>query len=376
MQMIDTIYTILKTLSIIAVFQVVLLIINLIKKEEGKSFSHFMLISLFLAFAIFLSGNSYLFFNHNTFLVKLVYITNLFVFLSAPLLYLFILCKLENKAALTNKDFVHFLPFVLILICMCAKLINDPQEIAPFTVYGIVLMSCLFLQNLVYMFIILSKLRKTGILASENRKFSNWNEASWLKWLFIAFSIVLFLQLAIFITFNIFSLIDICSVLTGIFFTVAFLLVNTIVLSGLSKSQIFETRKKYSTTPIQTETKNQFLISIQKVLEEDKIYSDPLISLDKMAKALRIPKHQLSRIINENYGFNFNDLINQYRINEVKQIFCNTKNGDSIIDIAYTVGYNSKSTFNTAFKKFANMTPSEFIKLQSKDKENTTLSFG
>ena len=58
---------------------------------------------------------------------------------------------------------------------------------------------------------------------------------------------------------------------------------------------------------------------------------------------------------------NFNELINKYRIEKAAKII-DDSNGDAvIIDIAYSVGFNSKSTFNKAFKKFINMTPSDYL---------------
>ena len=56
---------------------------------------------------------------------------------------------------------------------------------------------------------------------------------------------------------------------------------------------------------------------------------------------------------------NYWTLINKYRIEEAKELLINSPE-DSILKIAYTVGYNSKTTFNTTFKKIVGITPSEF----------------
>lgn len=85
------------------------------------------------------------------------------------------------------------------------------------------------------------------------------------------------------------------------------------------------------------------------------------ITLPEMARRLSIPRHHLSQVINESFNLNFNDLINKYRIDEALVML---QDGDhqngTILEIAYEVGFNSKSTFNTAFKKHTGITPKEY----------------
>ena len=97
-----------------------------------------------------------------------------------------------------------------------------------------------------------------------------------------------------------------------------------------------------------------------------KLYLDPLLNLEKLARQLNISDKQLSQLINESAGINFNDFINRYRIEEAQMLIKkNNEQQPNILTIAYEVGFNSKSTFNTAFKKFTNSTPSEYRRLVS-----------
>jgi len=67
----------------------------------------------------------------------------------------------------------------------------------------------------------------------------------------------------------------------------------------------------------------------------------------------------LSQIINESKNINFYDYVNSYRISEAKDLL--SSNCDkTILEILYEVGFNSKSAFNTAFKKFTSVTPSKY----------------
>ncbi|MCP4369006.1 MAG: AraC family transcriptional regulator [Deltaproteobacteria bacterium] len=102
-----------------------------------------------------------------------------------------------------------------------------------------------------------------------------------------------------------------------------------------------------------------------KYLKQENPYTDPDLQLQNLADHMGIPSYQVSQIINTELQQNFYDLINSLRIAEAKNQLVNPDNQHlTILDIAYDVGFNSKSTFNTAFKKYTKMTPSQFRKSQ------------
>jgi len=70
----------------------------------------------------------------------------------------------------------------------------------------------------------------------------------------------------------------------------------------------------------------------------------------------------VSQVINQYYKTNFFDFINANRIDEAKRLLVSDSHTLNIIEIAYTVGYNNKVTFNTVFKRFTGVTPSEYRK--------------
>jgi AraC-like DNA-binding protein len=102
-----------------------------------------------------------------------------------------------------------------------------------------------------------------------------------------------------------------------------------------------------------------------KYLEQEKPYTDPDLKLQNLSDHLGIPSYQLSQIINTELQQNFYNLINSFRIAEAKQRLIDPEHQHiTILAIAYDVGFNSKSTFNTAFKKYTKTTPSQFKKSQ------------
>ncbi|MEL6918128.1 MAG: AraC family transcriptional regulator [Bacteroidota bacterium] len=94
-----------------------------------------------------------------------------------------------------------------------------------------------------------------------------------------------------------------------------------------------------------------------------KPYLNPDLNLIELAKGMKMSRAELSEAINEGFHKNFNDFINEYRVNAVKQMFLNGKQKQlSLLGIAYECGFNSKATFNRVFKRLTQTSPSEYIK--------------
>ncbi len=99
------------------------------------------------------------------------------------------------------------------------------------------------------------------------------------------------------------------------------------------------------------------------MIENDKIYLNKDVNIRLIAEVLQTNKSYVSHIINDTYNKNFNSFINQYRIKEAVELLSNPDyNQYSIEGIAYEVGFNTKSSFNNAFKKETGVTPSFFKK--------------
>jgi AraC-like DNA-binding protein len=98
------------------------------------------------------------------------------------------------------------------------------------------------------------------------------------------------------------------------------------------------------------------------LLQEEKIYEDPELTLTQVAKQLQSNPSFISMVVNRGFGLNFNDFINQFRIEAVKEML---KKGEhkkqTLLGIAYECGFNSKATFNRAFKKVTGLTPKEWV---------------
>jgi len=100
---------------------------------------------------------------------------------------------------------------------------------------------------------------------------------------------------------------------------------------------------------------------IVSLLEEHQVYKSPDLNLKALSKRLNTPAYLVTRAINEGLGVNFYDLINRYRVEEVKSLLkTNYCKRFTLLSVAFDAGFSSKTTFNTVFKKMTGLTPSSY----------------
>lgn len=100
---------------------------------------------------------------------------------------------------------------------------------------------------------------------------------------------------------------------------------------------------------------------LKKLMEEEKLFRIEDLTLNMLAKEIDIPAHHLSKILNERLNVNFSKFINRYRIEEAKLLLIR-ETEIPVINIAYEVGFNSLSTFYSAFLKFTGVAPAKYRK--------------
>lgn len=101
--------------------------------------------------------------------------------------------------------------------------------------------------------------------------------------------------------------------------------------------------------------------SLEELMQSQKPYLNSELNLIKLADLLAVTPHKLSYVINAGYHENFFQFINKFRVEKAKQLLvCKKMDKLSMVGIAYESGFNSKTAFNTTFKKITGLTPSEF----------------
>lgn len=124
-----------------------------------------------------------------------------------------------------------------------------------------------------------------------------------------------------------------------------------------------EHRNTYSSSEKQ---KSGHISTLEDLMVNRKYFLDASLTLEKLAEELKISKSHLSRIINAELGTSFSDYLNTLRVEEAKSYLTNPEFSNyTLVAIGLEAGFNSKSSFNNAFKKITGTTPSEFKKLPS-----------
>ncbi|WP_336963438.1 helix-turn-helix domain-containing protein [Chryseobacterium contaminans] len=101
---------------------------------------------------------------------------------------------------------------------------------------------------------------------------------------------------------------------------------------------------------------------LENIMENRKPYLDSELNLIKLAEMLSVSNHHLSYVINTGFQKNFFQYVNEFRVEYAKLLLKDSGSKLSILGIAYESGFNSKTSFNTTFKKVTGQTPSEFKK--------------
>jgi AraC-like DNA-binding protein len=118
---------------------------------------------------------------------------------------------------------------------------------------------------------------------------------------------------------------------------------------------------KYEGSTLTPDRGDEYLYRLRQTMENERPFLDPDLTVQKLANACTIPSYHLSQLLNERLGNTFYDFVNAHRIEEAKRLLCDpSKRHFSIFAIAQESGFNSKSVFNTAFKKLTGVPPSQF----------------
>ena len=133
--------------------------------------------------------------------------------------------------------------------------------------------------------------------------------------------------------------------------------------TGYDNRESITKRDKYRNTGLKPEDAQKHMKRLLEFMDTERPYLESTLTLKDVSESLGISTNHLSQIINERLGVNFFDFINNYRVKEVKKCMSNPKfEHYTLLGIALECGFNSKSTFNSIFKKTTNLTPSEFKK--------------
>jgi AraC-like DNA-binding protein len=142
--------------------------------------------------------------------------------------------------------------------------------------------------------------------------------------------------------------------------------VSSILFRVLEDPRLFQLEvkpDKYSSSSLSQIQKQEIAKKVLSALEQHKLHLNPQTTIADLSEQIQVPARQVSQVINERFNQNFFEFINTQRIREAQKIIESSPDPKlTILEVMYQVGFNSKSSFNTQFKKITGLTPSEFRK--------------
>jgi AraC-like DNA-binding protein len=250
------------------------------------------------------------------------------------------------------------------------------QSLTVLTMYVL-----LYTQMIIYFTLIFFMLRKYKTILNEN--FSNPDMSNY-RWLIQFFALVVILEIFSLVrnivrftgsekVFEIATVVIIINLLLYISWIVMKSLKNPGIFTGVSSNTQLVKRMLKKDEPLGNQDegvqlKNEDLIKIEKIkthMESEKPYLDASLSIYNLAIQVDMSVKDLSVLINHKLNQHFFDFVNRYRIEQAMEMLRDPDKANlTILEILYEVGFNSKSSFNTIFRKYTGTTPTEYRKSQ------------
>jgi len=122
-------------------------------------------------------------------------------------------------------------------------------------------------------------------------------------------------------------------------------------------------KPKYAASALSEQDREAFLAKLNQAMDTGQLYRNGELKLDELAEAIAVTPHELSQLINDACGANFQEFLNRYRVDALKlALHAPSQAERSILDLGVECGFNSKSALNRIFKNATGMTPSEYRK--------------
>jgi len=370
-------------ISLITVFVSWLLVVFLLTAKTKNKISNILLSLFLLVNAQDASGLFASYFLYPKF-PGLGMLFNSSVFLKMPLLYLYVLSVIYSDFKFQKKHLWHILPWLINFIILIPRyfavdfddkltfLNENIIEKKPEIIISYFLVHIQMVIYFIWSFIAIKKYKTLLLENYSNASLFNYT------WLFQLISIFAFE--AFFATFK--NILLFAHSETIYFYTMIILQITLlillcwIVLKALHNPELFRginsnmqlvkqlvIESPVSHNSLNTEKELDEIVLLKNHMKEAEPYLNAMLTIDDLANQIEIPTKDLSVLINHNLNKHFFDFVNEYRIEKAKELLVSEdRKGHTVLEILYEVGFNSKSSFNTAFKKYTQVTPTLYRK--------------
>jgi AraC-like DNA-binding protein len=366
-----SIFGLLVVLCFLSAFQGFLLVVALLSIKRGNKTANRLLAAFVFVGSISIFGGVMLTTNYVFEFPHLSRIHHPLTFLAGPLLYLYLKTLISKKTTFAWKNFLHFIPFAICFVYLIPyyfqsaanklQIMDAERQFPSMRGWYYLRSNILIAQFLVYLFVIIWMLVKYSRKVKSKRIKVDKSVRFQIRFLVISCASLWVIGVLRYMLdstpqTNLLLLLCVGVIIYGLGYIC---LIKPEVVGEAEDAQL--SAAKYEKSTLSLQKSERYLKKLLQIMEGEKLYTDCEISLQKVAEKLSIPPHHLSQIINERLNQSFSDFVNSYRVEEVKKNLLDpSKKHYSILAVAEESGFNSKSSFNSVFKKHTNITPSEF----------------
>lgn len=301
-------------------------------------------------------------------LLYLYFVSHSLIFIIGPSIFLHVATLTRLKP---GKVYPHFIPFMVMGILLSGlyfyrETITAIQDMSLLKGFALSLIAIQVVHVIGYLFRT-RKLIQVYEAQSQNQLSTVPDiNLKWSKGLLIVASILgggIFLLSLLIITGGYYS---INNTADGLFLITILIILGSLILKSWNHPEVIYNQGHHQEKYKQSPLSNPEIVQLQHALEDQlrqRIYLRPDLTLQELAEAINTKPYLLSQLLNESYHQNFFSFINQRRIDFAKlQIQKGFLDKQTVEALAYTAGFNSKSTFNRAFRKMEGQSPREFLK--------------
>ncbi|NNF36515.1 MAG: helix-turn-helix transcriptional regulator [Saprospiraceae bacterium] len=293
-----------------------------------------------------------------------------FVLLYGPLIYFFSLKLKNRKFKWSFEKLLHLTPFLVFEFIILWYHITTPLDEVRELIQLIISQQkniWVLLGMIPFFFHVLTYIlyaRKT--LKIHQDQLQNFHSSIDIQWVFELLRMILIIFILSLLTTIIQYLANdnIFSILFHLLLLISILLTAKILLSALNQPLFYVSPVSETAFKLPVDESIRWKHEISTSLVAQKLYTNPSLTLKDLSDHVGASERLISYVINNSMAENFYDLINHYRIEEAKSILESNKDPKlTVLEVMYQVGFNSKSSFNTQFKRKTGMTPTAYRKL-------------
>jgi AraC-like DNA-binding protein len=336
-------------LSGLGVFHGVFIAIILWNNKTGLYNTNRILAILMLIFSIRIAKSVVLEFSPNLNMVYVYGGLTLLMFLG-PLFFLYSKLLFRRENIISRSDIFHFIPGVVFLSATLPFNIIGFRNLPQW--FGVLLFLVFYSHFLFYLLY-----TKIKFLKADTSSGVSSLGVQWLNILFYGLLVIWLVYVL-----NLFEE-DIPYIIGPIMYSISVYVITYVAVTRKYIQQI--SAIKYQTMGLPDEDINSLFSSIENMMQHEKLYLNPDITLAVLSKHLMVSPQKISLAVNSRSANNFNEYINKFRVNHAIEILKNPQSHEmTIASIAFDSGFNSISSFNTVFKKVAGKTPSAYREIQ------------